>query len=267
MARNGSGTYQPPAGQPVVTGTSISSTVFNTLVSDLANALTTSVASDGQTPMTGNLPMGGNKVIGLAAAAANGDAVCYEQINNGTLGAYFVPSGALIDYAGVTPPAGFLLCDGSAVSRATYAALFAAISTTWGAGDGSTTFNVPDLRGQTTIGSGTGTGLTARTVGATYIGEERHVLTTTELAAHNHPVTVSITDPTHVHAANDVTGNTISVQGGTGASVIGSLTPQLYTTTSSTTGITATGSATNTGSGTAHNNMQPSAVVNKIIKT
>ena len=55
MARNGSGTYSLPAGQPVVTGTSISSTVFNTLTSDLASALTTSVSSDGQTPITGGL--------------------------------------------------------------------------------------------------------------------------------------------------------------------------------------------------------------------
>lgn len=58
------------------------------------------------------------------------------------------PPGALMAYAASTAPTGWLLCDGSAVSRTTYAALFAAISTTWGAGNGTTTFNVPDLRGQ-----------------------------------------------------------------------------------------------------------------------
>ena len=59
-----------------------------------------------------------------------------------------VPPGAIFPYAGATAPPGFLLCDGSAVNRTTQAALFAAIGTAWGVGDGSTTFNLPDLRGQ-----------------------------------------------------------------------------------------------------------------------
>jgi microcystin-dependent protein len=57
-----------------------------------------------------------------------------------------VPAGAIQDFGMPTAPTGWLACDGQAVSRTTYADLFAAISTTWGAGDGSTTFNVPDLR-------------------------------------------------------------------------------------------------------------------------
>lgn len=68
-----------------------------------------------------------------------------------------LPAGSIIDYAGSSTPTGYLDCDGSAVSRSTYAALFSAISTTWGAGDGSTTFNLPNLNGRATIGSGTGT--------------------------------------------------------------------------------------------------------------
>jgi microcystin-dependent protein len=67
-----------------------------------------------------------------------------------------VPAGTVLDYAGSSTPAGFLLCDGTAYSRTvTYAALFTAIGTTWGAGDGSTTFNVPNFNGRVTIGSGT----------------------------------------------------------------------------------------------------------------
>lgn len=62
--------------------------------------------------------------------------------------------GIIFPYAGSSAPDGFLLCDGSAVSRATYADLFALIGTTYGAGDGSTTFNVPDLRGSVIIGAG-----------------------------------------------------------------------------------------------------------------
>lgn len=68
-----------------------------------------------------------------------------------------IPAGVIFDYAGSSVPTGWLACDGSAVSRTTYAALFSAIGTTWGVGDNSTTFNVPDFRGRTTIGSGTGT--------------------------------------------------------------------------------------------------------------
>jgi len=66
------------------------------------------------------------------------------------------PTGAVMDFAGSSAPSGWLECDGSAVSRATYAALFTAISTTWGVGDGATTFNVPDMRGRVAVGSGTG---------------------------------------------------------------------------------------------------------------
>ncbi len=59
-----------------------------------------------------------------------------------------VPAGAIVPYAGTTAPSGYLMADGSAVSRTTYAALFAAIGTSFGSGDGSTTFNLPDLRGK-----------------------------------------------------------------------------------------------------------------------
>lgn len=68
-----------------------------------------------------------------------------------------VPTGTVFHYAGSTAPSGWLLCDGSAVSRTTYAGLFASISTTFGTGDGSTTFNVPDTRGIFVSGVGTQT--------------------------------------------------------------------------------------------------------------
>lgn len=66
-------------------------------------------------------------------------------------------TGMILPYGGSAAPTGFLLCDGSAVSRTTYANLFAVISTTFGVGDGSTTFNVPNLASRTIIGAGTGT--------------------------------------------------------------------------------------------------------------
>lgn len=75
--------------------------------------------------------------------------------------------GEIKAFAGNTPPAGWLKCDGSAISRSTYASLFAAIGTTYGSGDGSTTFNLPDTRGRTLIGvgNGTATGHTNHTLG------------------------------------------------------------------------------------------------------
>ena len=69
---------------------------------------------------------------------------------------YSVPIGAVIDFGGSTMPAGWLLCDGSAISRTTYSDLFTAISTAFGLGDGVTTFNVPDLRGRMIVGTGAG---------------------------------------------------------------------------------------------------------------
>jgi microcystin-dependent protein len=147
-----------------------------------------------------------------------------------------LPAGVILSHGSSSLPAGFLGCDGAAVSRTTYAALFAVISTTWGAGDASTTFNVPNFQRRVAVGSGgSGTATLANSVGSTG-GEETHVLTTAELAAHTHTLA----------NATALTGATTNVTGGaTGTS------------------ITATGSA---GSDTAHNNIQPSAVVLKIIK-
>jgi hypothetical protein len=81
MSRNGSGTYSLPAGNPVVTGTSIASTWANTTMTDLANALTDSVAADGQTTMTGNLKMGTNKITGLADGTLVTDGVSKGQMD------------------------------------------------------------------------------------------------------------------------------------------------------------------------------------------
>lgn len=75
------------------------------------------------------------------------------KYNLGTLAV--VPSGAVIPFAGVTAPVGFLLCDGSAVSRTDYPYLFEVIGTTFGEGDGNTTFNLPNLQDKFVQGSGT----------------------------------------------------------------------------------------------------------------
>lgn len=105
-----------------------------------------------------------------------------------------VPTGLMMPYGAPTPPPGWLACDGRAVSRTQYPALFSIISVNWGAGDGASTFNVPDLRGRTPIGIGTAASGTVYTLAATG-GEEKHLLLLAELANHVH----ALTDPGHTH--------------------------------------------------------------------
>jgi microcystin-dependent protein len=170
------------------------------------------------------------------------------------VGAAFV-AGMVMPYAGSSAPSGWLLAYGQDVSRTTYSDLFSAIGTTYGSGDGSTTFTLPDLRGRTVAGQddmgGTSAdrltdqtgGLNGDTLGATG-GSETHTLTEAELAAHSH----SLGTNGRVQVGND-NGTAYS-----GKWVSGS-------------GSTITYSTEDTGSDTAHNNVQPTIILNYIIKT
>jgi microcystin-dependent protein len=91
------------------------------------------------------------------------------------------PTGAIFMWGAATPPGGYLLCDGTAVSRSAYAALFSIISTTYGAGDGSSTFNLPNFQGRFALGA-QGTTYPMASTG----GEASHVLSWNEMAVHNH---------------------------------------------------------------------------------
>jgi|SRR6185295_7318463 len=215
--------------------------------------------------------------------------------------AAIVPSGTVLDFAGPTAPSGWTECDGSAVSRTTFASLFAAIGTTWGSGNGTTTFNVPDLRRRTCVGrGGSSSGTLGNTLGSVG-GEEDHVLSVGELAAHNHGVsdpghnhtqnahTHTVTDPGHAHSQASHAHSTAMSTGGTGDGNVSfsgrngsntslgtnAMSPTINSNTtgisnanatatnnSNTTGITTN----NNGSGTGHNTIQPSAVMIKIIK-
>lgn len=153
-----------------------------------------------------------------------------------------VPSGAVIPFAGSSVSSGWLLCAGQAVSRTTYATLYSVIGTTFGVGDGSTTFNLPDLRGRVLIGldnmngssANVVTGSWADSVGGTG-GAETHTLITNEMPAHTH--TTGVATASYGGGAN-------TAQAGGSGGVTGS-----------------------TGGGAAHNNMQPSMALNWIIKT
>jgi microcystin-dependent protein len=184
------------------------------------------------------------------------------------------PPGAVMPYAGSSAPSGWLLCDGAAVSRTTYAALFTAIGTTYGAGDGSTTFNLPDLGGRVPAGKeATATRLTAgvsgvdgATLGAVG-GDQR-------LHQHNH----TASDAGHSHGVSDPGHFHSFLHGGTtpaaftGRSGDGDGSNNYFQNTDTKgTGISiGTGFASitvaNNGSG-ASQNVQPTIVLNYIIAT
>ena len=173
---------------------------------------------------------------------------------------------------------GWLLCDGRAVYRDAYPALFEIIGTSFGNGNGSTTFNLPDGRGRVPGGVGAGAGLTSRTLG-TSTGAETHTLTSTQIPSHTHTGTVdssgshthSVTDPGHAHTQwtrqddyNESGGDPPSFADDDGGNIL-----TWTNINSATTGISiqSNGAHTHTfvidstGGGQAHNNMQPTVFI------
>lgn len=190
--------------------------------------------------------------------------------------------GVIVPYAGSGSVDGWLNCDGSAVSRTTYADLFAIIGTTYGSGDGSTTFNLPDLRGRTIIGVGQGSGLTNRTLAAT-VGVETHPLVTSELPSHTHGVNITSGFVSADHAHSVVSGATATTTGFSAAGGSGTVRnvwdgaqthshgPGTLATgginTNHTHAVVGTSDPTGGSPVTAHQNMQPSVALNYLIKT
>jgi hypothetical protein len=138
MSRNGSGTYSLPAGNPVITGTLISSTWANNTLSDIATALTQSVAVDGQSPITANIPMNSKKLTGLAAATTAGDAISYGQAS------WSLAVGSITGATTVTAAIGM---SGAPINEAQGADVASAATIVLD----STTGNVVDVTGTTTI--------------------------------------------------------------------------------------------------------------------
>lgn len=217
-------------------GETIASAKLNQNNTDLVNFLNNQVVhKDGSTTMTGALTLPASDPVSANQAAR-------KSYVDSSLSAS-MPIGSMVQYiATVAPNASWKLCDGSAISRTTYASLYALIGTTYGSGDGSTTFNLPDLRGRVPVGVGTGAGLTARTLGATGGGET--------LPAHTH------TSLNGLSAVFTQAGSTLGLAEKSKMIAAG----WAYQETSF--------SATNTGStGTGtHGVMQPFVVVNFIIK-
>lgn len=131
------------------------------------------------------IPTGGTTGQVLAKKSdADNDVEWVNQTGGGSATGDTLPVGSIMPYPKATAPENWLICDGSAISRTDYSELFNAIGTTFGEGDGSTTFNLPNIKGRTIVGLDTDD-TDFNTIGKT-LGEKTHTLTVAEMPEHNH---------------------------------------------------------------------------------
>jgi microcystin-dependent protein len=309
MSRTGSGTYTTP--NTMVAGEVITASDHNENYADIGAEITNSVAVDGQSTMTGSLKAAngtlavpsytfgsdtdtgfyrvGANSIGVAIGAVSvalwdsGGFGIVGAVNATTVkqgGFQLIPPGIMLDYAGSTAPDGWLLCYGQNVSRTTYSALFAIIGTTYGAGDGSTTFTMPDCRGRVRAGKDNMGGSAAGLLTATYFGAADGALGTTlgakggsqahtlaasqipSITSANASQTINTTTQTIVFKSAGVVV-TIGNPGGSDADGVQPGTGSLGSVT--TTGVNSITATSNNTGGLPHNNVQPTIIVNTII--
>lgn len=152
-----------------------------------------------------------------------------------------LPVGTIIPYAGTTIPSNYMKCEGQELSRIEYDILFSAIGTTYGVGDGTTTFNLPNLKGR--VITGIDSNDTAFDTLGEKGGEKTHTLTIQEIPSHSHNITYIKSASTPLNS-NGLSGYSENNNG------VG----------------TNTNAIQNTGEDQAHNNLQPYIVLNYIIK-
>lgn len=176
----------------------------------------------------------------------------------------FLPAGLISPYAALAAPTGWLICNGQAISRTTYDTLFTLLGTYYGSGNGSTTFNIPDLRGRVVAGmdyDGTGR-LDSATLGATQ-GAKSHTLDSTQVPATH--VTVEAYDTGHAHGASTNATTKTENKG-----VLNNDASQKYTGDGASVTVDVgyaqiiAGGYVD-GGGLAHNNVQPTIILNYII--
>lgn len=262
-------------------------------------AVPADLIDDGSPQLGGDLDVNGNSIVsasnGNIAITPNGtgdviiDGLKYPQ-SDGNAGEFLTTDGAgqlsfadvsasafsagmLMPYGGATAPTGWVLCYGQAISRTTYADLYAVVGTTYGAGDGSTTFNVPDLRGRVVAGKDDMGGASANRLTSALNGDnlgaaggsETHTLSTSQIPAHRHFVAANTALGSASSSVAAVTSTTqVSRQyqspyGGGG---------EIFSMSMVQTGTDATvGRSSSVGSSGSHNNTQPTFILSYIIKT
>lgn len=293
MPYNGSGSFSVV--NTFTPNTTISSSAMNANFTDMAqNGLSAVLPRDGQAAMTAQLPLapgsvslpalawavdantglyrigpdnfggtcGGVKIIDVGP---DGLDVTGEITQNGS--ALTIPIGLIMDFAGSSAPDGYLLCFGQAILRSTYSDLFGVIGTTYGIGDGTTTFNIPDLRGRVIAGKDNMGGSSANRLTIEVDGDvlgdsggaETHTLIAGEIASGLTGTTSADTVTTVYQATSIVTGS------------IGPGTPNFVRAPGSGSDASVSNTHTHTvtagGSDDPHNNVQPTIILNKIIRT
>lgn len=200
-----------------------------TEIDDAINAIVAGGAVDASTTNKG--------ISKLSVAPASATEPIAVGDNDPRLSVVEITSGFINLWATGVAPTGWLLCQGQAVSRTTYDDLFTVIGTTYGVGDGTTTFNLPNLQGRVPVGLDSSQ-TEFDTLGETG-GAKTHTLTVDEMPSHSHAERYP-TGAGSIDASQPDTGSSLSD----------------YTTPSG-----------STGGGNAHNNLQPYIVLNYIIKT
>lgn len=260
MPRDSNGNASLVPGYLAVTGQKVLASQHNPPLEDLASMMTGTLPRNGSAGMLADMTMGGFRITGLGNGVSDDDAVNRGQLNS------FVPTGVILPYGGQFQPDGWFFCLGQELNRTTYAALFAVIGVTFGAGDGSLTFNVPDMRGRVIAGRDENAGgrlaafygAVAMLIGGA-LGVASHVLTLSQSPSHDHGGTVTAAG-SHAHtvlALQATAGPTIAGTAGAGVNAA---------TISTSTAPDHSHAIAAQGGDQAHPNAQPTLIANYIIK-
>ena len=210
MAFNGSGIFQRVRNwtADAAAGIKIRADLHDVQDDDFAAGLTHCITRDGQSIITQNIPWNSYRITGLADPVDAQDVAtkAYADTKLDATSDKICPPGALMDFARLTAPPGWLVADGSAVSRTTYAALYTAIGDTWGAGDGTTTFNLPPLSDRFRRNTGTAAGAVGTKQDPANLTHTHTGTTAVESAGHTHRITgntgAMTANASHSHTSN-----------------------------------------------------------------